>query len=168
MYPKIFRYLSPIPPTPSSEIMEILLQLQNQQDKILTYYDLPDHDLARTYGPDKWTVRQILHHLADAETVLYDRIRRTISKPHQVLWGFDQDAWAQELDYEHFPLEINKAIFVAVRQGVMYLAEQHYEEKGHLPFVHSFTGLKDLKHLFDKVLWHGDRHLQQIELALKS
>ncbi|MEM6631729.1 MAG: DinB family protein [Bacteroidota bacterium] len=146
--------------------MELLVQLQNQRERILAYYELPESELSKTYGPGKWSVRQILHHLADAETVLYDRIRRTISKPHQVLWGFDQDAWSEALDYAHFPLEINKAIFTAVREGVIYLAEKHYEEKGHFPFVHSNTGLKDLKHLFDKVLWHGDRHLEQIERAL--
>ncbi len=146
--------------------MEIIKQLESARDRILPYFELSEEDLAKSYGPGKWTVRQILHHLADAESVLYDRIRRTISKPHQVLWGFDQDAWAQELDYAHFPLEINKAIFVSVRQGIIYLASQHYETKGDYPFVHSNTGLKDLKHLFDKVVWHGEQHVAQINKAL--
>ena len=146
--------------------MEIIKQLENSRDNILSYFDLPEEDLAKSYGPGKWTVKQILHHLADAESVLYERIRRTISNPHQVLWGFDQDAWARELDYIHFPLEINRAIFVSVRQGIIYLASQHYETKGDHPFVHSNTGLKDLKHLFDKVVWHGEQHVAQINKAL--
>lgn len=39
-------------------------------------------------------MRFILHHLADSETVLYERIRRILSEPRQVLWVFDPDAFA--------------------------------------------------------------------------
>ena len=146
--------------------MEIIRKLEDSRDTILSYFELSEEELAKSYGPGKWTVREILHHLTDAETVLYDRIRRTISKPHQVCWGFDQDAWAAGLGYKDFPMEINKAIFTSVRQGIIYLAAQHYQTKGHYPFVHNRTGLKDLKHLFDKVVWHGEQHLATIRQAL--
>jgi len=74
--------------------MIIIEELESTRSETLTYFELAQGELNNNYGPGKWTVRYILHHLADAETVLFDRIRRIISEPRQVLWAFDQEAWA--------------------------------------------------------------------------
>ncbi len=146
--------------------MDIITRLESTRDQTLRCFALSEDQLARSYGPGKWSVRFILHHLADAETVLYDRIRRAISEPKQVLWAFDQDAWAKGLDYTQAPLELSCRIYAAVRAGVIYQARVHYEKSGHLEFVHSETGTRTLKEEFDKVAWHNAHHLEQIEIAL--
>src|ERR1043166_8783884 len=111
---------------------ELIRELERTRDETVRYYALGDADLARTYAPGKWSVRFILHHLADSETVLYDRIRRVLSEPRQVLWVFDQDAWAQGLDYANVPLELSRQVYESVRNAVLYYASLHYETKGHL------------------------------------
>lgn len=148
--------------------MDIIARLETTKDQTLRCFALGDELLARTYDPGKWTVRFILHHLADAETVLYDRIRRVISEPKQVLWAFDQDAWAKGLDYSRTPLDLSRRIYEAVRAGVIYQARRHYKNCGHLEFVHSETGVRTLKAEFDKVASHNEHHLAQIEKALSS
>ena len=148
--------------------MEIIEQLEATKAATLTYYALGDEYLAKSYGPGKWTVRFILHHLADAETVLYDRVRRVISEPKQVLWAFDESAWAKGLDYAHVPLELSQRIYSSVRDGIIYQARLHYEGKGHLEFVHNETGVRTLKQEFDKVATHNEHHLQQIKMALDA
>jgi hypothetical protein len=47
----------------------------------------------RTYAPGKWTARQILTHLAEADLVFGYRIRMALSSPGYVAQPFDQDAW---------------------------------------------------------------------------
>jgi hypothetical protein len=148
--------------------MDIVARLEAARSRTLKYFDLSDEQLARSYGPGKWSVRFILHHLADAETVLYDRIRRVISEPRQVLWAFDQGAWAKGLDYSQMPLDVSRHMYDAVRAGVIYQARVHYDTRGHLEFVHSETGIRTLKDEFDKVAWHNEHHLEQIDLALKG
>ncbi len=76
----------------------LMRQLERTRDETMGYFSLGDADLARTYGPGKWSVRFILHHLADSETVFLYRIRRVVSEPGQVIWVYDQDAWARGLD----------------------------------------------------------------------
>jgi hypothetical protein len=146
--------------------MDIVTRLETARDRTLRYFEANDEQLARSYAPGKWTVRFLLHHLADAETVLFDRIRRTISEPRQVVWAFDQDAWAKGLDYAGMPLEVSRRIYESVRAGVIYQARLHYESRGHLEFVHSEAGVRTLKDEFDKVAWHNEHHLEQIEAAL--
>lgn len=148
--------------------MDIIQRLQATRDRTLAHFERSDEQLARSYAPDKWPVRFILHHLADAETVLFDRIRRAISEPRQVLWAFDQDAWAQGLHYSRIPLALSRRIYESVREGVIFQARLHYEQSGHREFIHSETGVRTLKDEFDKVASHNEHHLAQIEQALKD
>jgi len=148
--------------------MNIVPRLEATRNQTLRYFDLGNEQLDRSYGPGKWSVRFILHHLADSETVLFDRIRRILSEPKQVLWAFDQDAWARGLDYSTIPLDLSRRIYDAVRAGIIYQARKHYDKSGHREFVHSETGIRTLKDEFDKVVSHNEHHLEQIDLALKG
>lgn len=148
--------------------MELNTQLKDTKNKILPYFELPGEDLIKTYGPGKWNIRQILIHLTDAEAVLLERIKRTIANPGQTIMAFDQDKWAKELEYEHFPMTLAAALFAANRDTIIYLAERFYLEKGENTYQHSEAGERSLKDEFDKVLWHCEDHIKQIEKALKS
>jgi hypothetical protein len=148
--------------------MSLIGELETTRDETLGYFALGEQDLARAYAPGKWSIRFILHHLADSETVLYDRIRRVLSEPRQVLWVFDQEAWSQGLDYANTPLELSRQVYESVRNAVMYHAVRHYDTKGHLEFVHSVTGVRTLKEEFDKVAAHNEHHLRQIRVALQG
>jgi len=148
--------------------MALIQDLEQTRDETLRYYSLEKSDLERRYGQGKWSIRYILHHLSDSETVLFDRIRRVLSEPRQVLWVYDQDAWASGLDYARVPLHLSCKIYQSVRESIIYYAGRYYDEKGHLEFVHSVTGVRTLKDEFDKVASHNEHHLTQIRLALKS
>ena len=148
--------------------MALIQDLEQTRDETLRYYSLEKPDLERRYGQGKWSIRYILHHLSDSETVLFDRIRRVLSEPRQVLWVYDQDAWASGLDYARVPLDLSCKIYQSVRESIIYYAGRYYDEKGHLEFVHSVTGVRTLKDEFDKVASHNEHHLTQIRLALKS
>ncbi|HYE59030.1 MAG TPA: DinB family protein [Rhodothermales bacterium] len=147
--------------------MDLVERLERSRDQTLAYYDLDEDALARRYGPDKWSARFVLHHLADAETVLNDRIRRVLSEPRGVIWAFDQDAWARGLDYEHLPLQLSRDIFRALREGILHLARTHLPEKADLEFVHSTMGVRTLGQEFEKVAEHNEHHLAQIAQALR-
>ena len=148
--------------------MDLITQLEQTRDETLNYFTLSEADLGRTYAPGKWPVRFILLHLADSETVLFDRIRRVLSEPRQVLWVYDQDAWAKGLDYSQVPLDMYRRVYESVRSAVIYYAAQFYDSKGQLEFVHSVTGVRTLKDEFDKVAWHNQHHLDQIRQVLAA
>ena len=147
---------------------ELIFALERTRDETVRCYSLREADLARCYAPGKWSVRFLLHHLADTETVFFDRIRRVISEPRQVIWVMDQDAWARGLDYEHRPLELSRGIYEPVRAAVLYYAARHYDRDGKREFVHSVTGVRTLADEFDKVANHNAHHLEQIRTALSS
>ncbi len=148
--------------------MELLEQLERTKTETLKYFALTDEDLEKSYGPGKWSVRYVLHHLADSDSVFYYRIRRVISEPKQVIWVYDQDAWARKLDYATVPLELAKNVYASSRDGIIHHARLHYETSDEIKFVHSVTGLRSLKDEFDKVVSHNRQHVRDIEKALLS
>lgn len=146
--------------------MNILDSLEQTRAETLPLFGLPMAALDACYAPGKWSVRRLLHHLADAETILYDRVRRVISEPRGVIWAFDQDAWCERLDYDGRPLTVSRDIYASVRAGVIHEASKHYASDGHREFIHSETGLRTLREEFDKIAMHNAHHLRQIRAAL--
>ncbi|NRA38872.1 MAG: DinB family protein [Planctomycetes bacterium] len=147
---------------------DLIHDLQTTKDQTVIYFTLSADELNKSYAATKWSNREMLHHLTDAESVLYDRIRRGISNPGQVVWGFDQDAWCDQLQYKEMDLGLNKQIYTSVRDGIIELAERFYESHGQNGYVHNETGLRTVQQEFDKVAWHNQHHLKQIEQALAT
>ena len=142
--------------------MSLIQELERTRDETLKCFSLDQRDLARTYGPGKWSVTYVLHHLSDSETVFFDRIRRVLSEPRPVLWVMDQDAWAKGLDYARVPLDISRRVYESVRNANIYYAGVQYEASGNLEFVHSVDGVRTLRDEFDNVAAHNEHHLRQI------
>lgn len=146
--------------------MTLLDDLPRTRDETLRYYALGDADLARRNAPGKWTVRELLLHLADSETVLYERVRRVLSEGRQVIWAYDQDAWARAIPYDRHPLPLARDLYMATRAAVLWFAAEHYVTRGHLEFVHSETGVRTLAQELEKIAAHNEHHLAQIRAAL--
>ena len=144
----------------------LIAELDRTRDETLRHYSLSERDLAKTYGPGKWSVKFILHHLADAEQVLYERICRTIAEPRPAIMVFQESLWARNLDYSTLPLEISRGMYESVRRAHIYYARRFYENRGQLEFVHSEAGIRTLRQEFDKVADHNEHHLTQIRAAL--
>lgn len=146
--------------------IDLVRLLRQTKDETLPLFHLGDADLQKTYAPGKWTIRHILHHLSDAETVLFERIRRTISEPEPLIQGFDQDAWSIRLNYGQRPLSLSRSLYESARDGMIYYARLHYKQDGDLEFIHSESGRRTLKQEFDKTAEHNLSHLRQIRTAL--
>lgn len=148
--------------------MSIITSLEETRNQTLAFFDLDETALAKTYAPGKWTVKQILHHLADAESVLCERIKRGIAEPGTAVFSFDQDKWSDAFRYPEIPLHLAKQHFWAVREQVIYLAERFYESHGTNTFFQAQVGIRTVKEEFDKVVWHNQKHIVQVQQALAA
>ena len=146
--------------------MDLLQQLDKTGEETLLYFSLPGNQLIKKYQEGKWTVKQILIHLADAEAVLMERIKKIIAEPRQVIFAFNQDLWNEHLDYLNFPLHLSEDLFQACRHINRFLVSQHYEIHSAKEFVHSETGVRTLRMEMEKVAIHNAHHLAQIKLAI--
>lgn len=73
------------------------------------------------YGPDKWTVTEVIGHVADAERVFAHRILRFGRNDPTELPGFDENSWGQNAAYGRRRLADVAAEFRAVREATLAL-----------------------------------------------
>jgi hypothetical protein len=115
--------------------------------------------------PGKWSVRQIICHLADAEVVGAMRFRQVIAEDRPALQSYDEKAWAQNLDYSKRKASPVIESFRRVR-GENYellkdLPEAAYERVG----MHSERGAMTLLDLLRVYTVHAEKHAIQVRNA---
>ncbi len=146
---------------------DLVAALKKSSQETLAHFKLSDTEMTKTYGEGKWNIRQILIHLADAESMLNSRLKRVISEERPILLGFDQDAWVDQM-YDSRSLELAEKTYEVMRLHNLELVETFHSSHGERVGVHSYDGLKTLAEIMEKISWHNDRHLQQMDQALKS
>jgi len=114
-------------------------------------------------GPDKWSIRQIIAHLADAELVGAHRFRQVIAEENPPLIAFDQNAWAANLDYARRQPKQSLESFRRVRaenyELLKALPEAAFARKG----VHSQRGPLTLLQLLEGFADHAESHARQMQ-----
>ena len=84
-----------------SDNTQLIDEFEMGYEKLLTkVHDLKDEALYRfKVNESDWSIKEIIIHIADVEMVGYLRIRTIIAEPGQTVMRFDQEKWAQELNY---------------------------------------------------------------------
>jgi uncharacterized damage-inducible protein DinB len=112
-------------------------------------------------APGKWSVREILCHLADCEIVFAFRLRQTLAEPHPVIQPFDQDLWAR--NYDAYDAASALAVFTAVRHFNVQLIDSLPPEAFSRPVSHPERGTMTFQTIVDTMGGHDLNHLGQIE-----
>ncbi len=111
----------------------------------------------------KWSIGQVLRHLADADLVWGWRMRLILSQDRPTITGYDQDAWATRLHYEDAdPAESLQAFDVLRRDNLRLVARATPRDLQRVG-VHSERGEESLEHLRKLYAGHDLLHLRQIE-----
>jgi hypothetical protein len=114
-------------------------------------------------APDKWSIRQIVAHLADAELVGAHRIRQVIAEENPTLIAFDQDAWTHNLDYGRRRPKQSLETFRRIRgenhELLKGLPESAFERTGN----HSEDGPTTLLRLVEGYASHAESHARQLQ-----
>jgi hypothetical protein len=112
--------------------------------------------------PDAWSLRQIVAHLADAEIVGCQRFRRTLAEENPTILWFDEQAWAEKLDYGRRKYSQSLETFRRVRGENYELLRNLPEEAWSRPCQHSRQGPMTLHTLLRIYAEHAEGHALQI------
>jgi hypothetical protein len=123
--------------------------------------------LRKRPAPGKWSVTEIVTHLADTEIVVGWRMRQILGAPGTAIQPFDQDAWAAAMHYEKRDARKSLAEFRAVREAnlalLKFLSPEQWKHYG----MHAERGEESIRHIVSLVAGHDLNHLGQIERILK-
>jgi uncharacterized damage-inducible protein DinB len=121
-------------------------------------------------APGKWSIREQLAHLADAEMVIAARIRWAASEPGTSVVAYDQDKWANTSRYADVPVEQSLALFSTIREStIAFIKRLSPEQRANAYTQHSERGKETLQRILEMTAGHDINHVEKMaELAGKS
>ena len=110
----------------------------------------------------KWSAAEIVHHLADSETTSGLRLRRLLVEDHPLIQGYDQDAYATNLNYNRRDMAPALEAFRSARATAAQLFEFMTEEDWQREGTHSESGAYTAQDWLTIYAAHAHNHAAQI------
>ena len=124
--------------------------------------------LTKPEAPGKWSMAQVLAHLADSDLVWGWRLRLVLSQDRPSLTGYDQDAWADRLGYADADPRETVELFSVLRRTNLRLISRATPEDLQRVGVHVERGEETLAHHLKLYAGHDILHLNQLDRIRKA
>jgi hypothetical protein len=125
---------------------------------------ITEMELDRRPTDGSWSAREVVHHLADSESMAYIRLRRLIAEDNPRIQGYDEPVWAQRLHYDR-PIAASLAVLKAVRAASLELLEVLSEDEFGREGTHSESGAYTVQGWLRIYTRHAADHADQIRRA---
>jgi uncharacterized damage-inducible protein DinB len=146
------------------------LQIQKSTPKKLQKLikGLSKKELRRRPAPDKWSVAEILAHLADAEVVGSWRMRFILGNSGTKIEAFDQDVWAETFDYAGRDPEHSLKVFRVLRENNLSMLKSLPPKLWERYGMHAERGKESISHIVRMFAGHDVNHMRQVEKIVES
>ena len=122
---------------------------------------LTDAQLDTPYREGGWTVRQLIHHIADSHSVCLVRFKLALTEDWPTINPYDEAAWANLADCR-LPAEVSLQLIDALHQRWVALLQSFSEDDFHRGFVHPERGRMNLSTTLALYDWHSRHHTAHI------
>ena len=124
---------------------------------------LTDEQLDTPYRPDGWTVRQVVHHMADSHMNSFIRFKLALTEDNPTIKPYEEAAWAELPDAKTAPIESSLEILDGLHKRWVLLLSNMSEEDLKRTFFHpGYKTTNSLAMSVNLYRWHGFHHLAHI------
>ncbi len=129
---------------------------------------LDDNQLNLRYRPGGWTIRQVIHHLADSHYNSFIRFKLALTETDPVVKPYKQAEWSELPDAMQADVRSSLQILEGLHNRWTVLLKSMSPEQFEKTFVHpERQGLQKLNANLGLYAWHGKHHLAHIKKALE-
>lgn len=124
--------------------------------------NLDEYQLATSYREGGWTVRQLVHHLADSHMNAYIRLKLALSEDNPTIKPYYEDVWATLPDYS-LPVTLSVSLLDALHHRMVYLLESLCDADWHRTYYHP-EHKRDFPiwEMVAMYAWHSQHHKEHI------
>ncbi len=159
-YP-IGRFVPPTPITAEDRNYAILSLAEMPEQLRESLRRLNDEQLNTPYREGGWTVRQLVHHMADSHSVALHRMKRVLTEDDPEIHGYDEKAFALLPD-THAPAEWSLELIESVHARWVMLLQNLTGEQFARTYRHSERGPSNLEKTLLLYAWHARHHVAHI------
>ncbi|MBX7222838.1 MAG: bacillithiol transferase BstA [Blastocatellia bacterium] len=123
---------------------------------------LNQEQLETPYRPEGWTVRQVVHHVADSHVNAYIRLKLALTEETPTIKPYDEARWAELEDSRTTPLEISLQLLESLHQRWVVLLRSLNETDLQRTFRHPDLGNLTVSQLIGLYSWHSRHHTAHI------
>ena len=123
---------------------------------------LSDEQLNTPYRPDGWTVRQVVHHLADSHMNSYVRYRLALTEDEPTIKPYNEALWAELIDAKTAPIEPSLTLLESLHNRWVTLLRSFAPSDWSRTFRHPELGVVALEKNLALYSWHGRHHVAHI------
>jgi hypothetical protein len=123
---------------------------------------LSESQVDTAYRPGGWTVRQVVHHLADAQMNWYIRTKLALTEENPTIKPYDEARWAELEDARLGLVEPSLCLLDGLYQRWAKVFEALTPAQWTRPFQHPERGLLTLEYTLPMHVWHGRHHTAHI------
>jgi uncharacterized damage-inducible protein DinB len=151
------------PATDDAARRACLIQLAEAPSKLrAATAGLSEGQLDTPYRSGGWTVRQVVHHLADSHLNWYIRTRIALTEDEPTIRPYDQERWAELADARVGPIEPSLALYAGLHARWVRLFESLAPEDWSRRFFHPERGWLTLAGTLPMMAWHSRHHVAQV------
>ena len=123
---------------------------------------LTDQQLDTPYRPGGWTIRQVVHHVADSHMNASVRFRLGLTEENPTIKPYDEKAWSELPDVTHLPVELSLHLLENLHVRLVHLLRSTSPSAFARTIVHPENGPMTLDSLLGVYAWHGQHHAAHI------
>ena len=123
---------------------------------------LDDFQLDTAYRDGGWTVRQLVHHVADSHMNAYVRIRLALTEDWPTIKPYAESRWAELADAKTLPVEVSLALLEALHRRWVVLLKSLGEEDWQRGYMHPENGRQALGTVIALYSWHSRHHTAHV------
>ena len=128
---------------------------------------LSSEELSRRPAPDKWSIQELVAHLAEDELVGGYRLRMILSAPGTEIQAFDQEVWSRTGRYDRTDVHLSLEMFRVLRSANLALLGMLRSDEWEMSGVHAERGVESIRDIAMYYAGHDINHFKQIE-AIRS
>lgn len=129
--------------------------------------NLNQEQLDTPYRDGGWTVRQVVHHIADTNLNAYVRFKLALTSENPVINPFDESKWA-ELSDNKLPVEVSLSLLLALHIRFCNLLQNLSADDFQKVLTHPVSGESKIGINLGFLAWHGKHHLAHITTLCRS
>ncbi len=123
---------------------------------------LSEEQLNTPYRPGGWTVKQVIHHVADSHINAYCRFKLTLTEDKPTIKPYEESRWAELNDSQQTPIDVSLTLLEALHTRWVNLLQAMSEADFKRLLVHPESGEQPLERMLGLYAWHGPHHIAHI------
>ena len=156
-----FNKPEPITPEDLQGYINVIEELPGRLRTLVA--NLSEEQLNTEYRPDGWTVKQVIHHIADSHVNAYIRFKLALTEDTPTVKPYFEDKWAKLGDYKLTPIDVSLSLIDSIHARWINLLKSMDEKDFEMSFFHPEHGKEfSLDESAGMYAWHCSHHYAHI------